>query len=205
MKKPKTSWFYSEKVKEHFFKPKNFIKTKAEIAKFKADGIGMVGSPACGDMMKLWIKVDKKKETIKDIKWQTFGCASAIATTSVLSEMAKGMKLEDARKITPKEIVDKLAGIPAVKYHCSVLGDKALREAINDYFRKTNQFGRILTDSPIVDERLKITERDIENAVIEGAKTLKEVQQKTKVGVENKFIRKKVEDLIKIYIKKHGV
>ena len=204
-KKPKTAWFYSDKVKEHFFKPKNFIKTKAEIAKFKADGIGMVGSPACGDMMKMWIKVDKKKETIKDIRWQTFGCASAIATTSVLSEMAKGMKLEEARNITPKEIVDKLAGIPAVKFHCSVLGDKALREAINDYFRKTNQFSRIITDSSIVDDKLKITERDIENAVIEGAKTLKEVQQKTKVGIENSSIKKRVEELIKLYRKKHGV
>jgi len=198
-------WFYSEKVKEHFFKPKNFIKTKAEIVKFKADGVGMVGSPQCGDMMKMWIKVDKKNEKIKDIRWQTFGCASAIATTSVLSEMAKGMKLEDARKITPKEIVDKLAGIPAVKYHCSVLGDKALREAINDYLRKTKQYGRVVTDSPIVDEKLKITERDIENAVIEGAKTLREVQQKTKIGVENKTILKRVEELIKIYRKKHGV
>jgi len=205
MKKVKTSWFYSEEVKHHFFKPKNFIKTKEEIKKFKADGVGMVGSPACGDMMKMWIKVDAKKEIIKDIKWQTFGCASAIATTSVLSEIAKGMKLEDARKITPKEIVDKLAGIPAVKFHCSVLGDKALRESVNDYFRKTKQFGRIITDSPIVDEKLKITERDIENAVIEGAKTLKEVQQKTKIGIDNKIILKKVEELIKQYRKKHGV
>ena len=159
----------------------------------------------CGDMMKMWIKVDKKKESIKDVKWQTFGCASAIATTSVLSEMAKGMKLEDARKITPKEIVDKLAGIPAVKYHCSVLGDKALREAINDYFRKTGQYDRVVTDSPIIDNKLKITERDIENSVIEGAKTLKEVQQKTKVGIENKNIRQRVEELIKEYRKKHGV
>ena len=198
-------WFYSEKVKEHFFKPKNFIKTKVEIAKFKADGVGMVGSPACGDMMKMWIKVDKKNEKIKDIRWQTFGCASAIATTSVLSEIAKGMKLEEARKITPKEIVDKLAGIPAVKYHCSVLGDKALREAINDYFRKTKQFAKVVTDSPIVDDKLKITERDIENAVLEGAKNLKEVQQKTKIGIENKAIIKKVEELIKTYRKKHGI
>ncbi|MBW3023281.1 iron-sulfur cluster assembly scaffold protein [Candidatus Woesearchaeota archaeon] len=197
------AWFYSEEVKEHFFKPKNFIKTDAEIKKFKADGVGMVGSPACGDMMKMWIKVDKEKEVITDIRWQTFGCASAIATTSVLSELAKGMKLEEARKITPKEIVDKLEGIPAVKFHCSVLGDKALREAINDYFRKTEQYDRVITDSPVVDEKLKITERDIENAVIEGAKTLKEVQQKTKVGIESKKVEDKVKELLEKYKKKH--
>ncbi|MEM4337033.1 MAG: iron-sulfur cluster assembly scaffold protein [Candidatus Woesearchaeota archaeon] len=204
-KKEKTTWFYSEKVKKHFFNPKNFIRTEEEIKNFKADGVGMVGSPACGDMMKMWIKVDKKKETIKDVKWQTFGCASAIATTSVLSEIVKGMPLEEARKITPKEIVDKLAGVPAVKYHCSVLGDKALREAINDYFKRTKQYERVITDSPIIDNTLKITERDIENAVIEGAKTLREVQHKTKIGISNKKIKTKVEKLIQQYRKKHGV
>jgi len=205
MKKSKQKWFYSEQVKEHFFNPKNIFRSKAEIAKFKADGVGMVGNPACGDMMKMWIKVDRKKGTIKECKYQTFGCASAIATTSVLSEMVKGMKLEDAFNITPKQIVEKLGGLPQVKYHCSVLGDRALREAINDYYRKTDQLEKIVTDSPIVDETLKITERDIENAVIEGAKTLEEVQQKTKVGVENKKVLPKVRELIKKFKEKHGI
>lgn len=202
--KTKQKWFYSEQVKEHFFNPKNIFRSKAEIDKFKADGIGMVGNPRCGDMMKMWIKVDKKMQTIKECKYQTFGCASAIATTSVLSEMVKGMKLDDAFKITPKEIVEKLGGLPQIKYHCSVLGDRALREAINDYYRKTNQIEKIVTDSPVVDEALKITERDIENAVIEGARTLREVQEKTKVGVENKNVLPRVEELIKKFKERHG-
>jgi len=203
MKKQK--WFYSEKVREHFFHPKNIFRSKKEIERFKADGVGMVGNPACGDIMKMWIKVDKKKQTIKECKYQTFGCASAIATTSVLSEMVKGMKLDDAFRITPKDIVEKLGGLPKLKYHCSVLGDRALREAINDYYRKTNQLEKIVTDSPIVDETLKITERDIENAVIEGAKTLEEVQEKTKVGISNKKVIPRVKELIKKFKEKHGI
>jgi len=203
--KKTNKWFYSEKVREHFFNPKNIFKSQEEAKKYKADGIGMVGSPACGDMMKMWIKIDRKKGTITDCKYQTFGCASAIATTSVLSEMVKGMKIEDAFRITPKEIVEKLGGLPQVKYHCSVLGDRALREAINDYYRKTDQIEKIATDSPIVDETLRITERDIENAILEGARTLKQVQEKTKVGAENKKIIPKVEGLIKKFKEKHGI
>ncbi len=198
-------WFYSEKVKEHFFNPKNIFKSQEEAKNYEADGVGMVGNPKCGDMMKMWIKVDKETETITECRYQTFGCASAIATTSVLSEMVVGKKLEDAMKITPKEIVDELGGLPSVKFHCSVLGDKALREAINDYYRKTGQIGKIVTDSPIVDETIKITERDIENAVIEGAKTLEEVQQKTKVGMTNESIIPKVKELIEKFKEKHRI
>lgn len=138
-------WFYSPKVKEHFFKPKNILRYK-EVLKYKADGVGVVGSPACGDVMSMWIKVDKKNDRIKECKWQCFGCASAIATTSILSTMVKGMKLNKAVKITPMNIVNKLGGLPANKIHCSVLGDKALRTAINDYFRKTNQLKRIVKE-----------------------------------------------------------
>jgi NifU-like protein involved in Fe-S cluster formation len=205
MKKENNKWFYSAKVKEHFFNPKNIFKSQEEAKKYKADGIGMVGNPKCGDMMKMWIKVDKKTQKIKECKYQTFGCASAIATTSVLSEMVKGKKLDDAVRISPKDIVDKLGGLPQIKFHCSVLGDKALREAINDYYRKTDQIEKIITDSPIVDETIKITERDIENAVIDGARNLKQVQEKTKVGLTNPKILPKVEDLIKKFKEKHGL
>ncbi len=204
MKKTKQKWFYSEQVKEHFFNPKNIFKSQEEAKKYKADGIGMVGNPKCGDMMKMWIKVDKKTQTIKECRYQTFGCASAIATTSVLSEMVNGMKLDKAFRISPKEIVDKLGGLPQIKFHCSVLGDKALRAAINDYYRKTDQIEKIVTDSPVVDETLKITENDIENAVIEGARTLKDVQARTKVGVNNKKILPKIEGLIEKFKEKHG-
>ena len=199
----KNKWFYSEEVKEHFFNPKNILKSKEEAEKFKADGIGMVGNPKCGDMMKMWIKIKDNK--IIDCKYQTFGCASAIATTSVLSQMVIGMTLDDAMKITPKEIVEKLGGLPSVKFHCSVLGDKALREAINDYYRKTDQIEKIVTDSPIVDDSIKITERDIENAVIEGARNFKEVQTKTKIGLTNEKIIPKVKELIEKFKEKHGL
>jgi NifU-like protein involved in Fe-S cluster formation len=132
MKNNKCEWFYSEKVKEHFFHPKN-IMTDSQIKKYKADGVGTVGSSACGDVMRMWIKVDKKNSKIKECKWQCFGCASAIATTSILSQMVRGLSLEKAKKITPMDIVKKLGGLPSQKIHCSVLGDQALRAAIKDY------------------------------------------------------------------------
>jgi len=127
------SWFYSKKVKDHFFSPKKFLK---DGEKFKADGVGTVGSPACGDMMKFWIKIDKKENKIKDCRWRTFGCASAIASTSALAEMITedgGMKIEKALKIKPQDIINRLNGLPAIKVHCSILGDQALRAAIEDY------------------------------------------------------------------------
>lgn len=128
------NWVYSETVKEHFFNPQNILKDKP--CEYEADGVGYVGSPACGDMMKMWIKVDKKGKKIEECKWQTFGCASAIASTSILSVMVTengGMDLDDALKIIPKDICERLGGLPERKIHCSVLGDQALREAINDY------------------------------------------------------------------------
>jgi NifU-like protein involved in Fe-S cluster formation len=136
--KDDTPWLYSEKVKDHFFNPRNLM-TNEEEKNYKADGVGMVGSPVCGDMMKVWIKVDKKTKRIKECKWRTFGCASAIASTSVMSEMVTkngGLTLEEAKKITANDILKELGGLPANKIHCSVLGDQALRAAINDYLKK---------------------------------------------------------------------
>jgi len=129
----KEKWFYSKTVKEHFFNPKNVLKTEKDVRAFekKADAVGQVGSPVCGDVMKVWIVVKDGK--IADCKWQTFGCASAIASTSIMSEMVKGMKLEDAMKIRPQDIVKRLGGLPEQKIHCSVLGDQALRAAIKNY------------------------------------------------------------------------
>lgn len=127
-------WFYSEKVKDHFFNPRNICKCEDHLKEFQADGVGEVGSPVCGDVMKMWIKVKDNK--IVDCKWKTFGCASAIASTSMLSVMAIGKTLEEAEKITPKDILNELGGLPAKKVHCSVLGDKALRAAIKNYREK---------------------------------------------------------------------
>ena len=201
------SWIYSDKVKEHFFSPKNFLQTGEE-NKFDFNGIGMVGSPACGDMMKFWVKIDPKTDRIKICKWQTFGCASAIASTSMLSVIVTekgGMKIDDAMKIKPQDILKRLGGLPSNKIHCSVLGDKALRAAINDYFRKTGQYDRITTDgSKIVDEKLKITERDIEQAVIDGAKTMEDLQAMLKIGAEDQSCLPEAEQLLRFYRDKHG-
>ena len=131
---------YTDELMDHFSSPRNILKTTEE--EYQADGIGEVGNPQCGDMMKVWIKVDKEKDRIVDLKWKTFGCASAIGSTSVMSEMVvenDGMKVDDALKLTPQNIMDRVGGLPSIKIHCSVLGDKALRAAINDYLKKTDQ------------------------------------------------------------------
>jgi len=138
------SWFYSETVKDHFFNPRNIFKTEKELKEFKkkASGKGTVGSPVCGDVMEMWIVVDSKTNKIKECRWRTFGCASAIASTSMLSEMVTengGMTLKDAEKITPKEIMERLGGLPPKKIHCSVLGDRALRAAIKNYIERKNE------------------------------------------------------------------
>jgi len=125
------SWIYSETVKEHFLNPKNFL--MGDEKEFKCDAVGLVGNPICGDQMKMFIVVDKKNDRIKDVKWKTYGCASAIASTSALSELAKGRKLDEALKISPEEIAEYLGGLPAHKFHCSVLGHEALRDAIEKY------------------------------------------------------------------------
>ncbi|HEY4494751.1 MAG TPA: iron-sulfur cluster assembly scaffold protein, partial [Candidatus Paceibacterota bacterium] len=120
-------------VKDHFFHPRNILLDDKE---YVADGIGIVGSPACGDMMVVWIKVDEKEKKIIECKWRTFGCASAIASTSMMSLMATengGMSFSRAKRLTPESIIDRLGGLPDRKYHCSVLGHQALREAIEDY------------------------------------------------------------------------
>lgn len=120
---------YSKCVEDHFFHPRNVMTDDLKEENF--DAVGEVGSPACGDVMKIWIKVKNGK--ISDLKWKTFGCASAIAATSILSEMAIGMTLDEAYKITPKMIVDQLGGLPRRKIHCSILGDQALRKAIDNW------------------------------------------------------------------------
>ena len=122
---------YTEKVKEHFFHPKNVGEIK------DADGVGTVGNPTCGDVMAIYIKV--KDEKIIDIKFKTFGCTAAIATSSVLTEMAKGKKLEEALKITRDDVAKELGGLPAIKMHCSNLAADALREAIKDYRSKNKR------------------------------------------------------------------
>ncbi|KKQ39728.1 MAG: Nitrogen-fixing NifU domain protein [Candidatus Magasanikbacteria bacterium GW2011_GWA2_37_8] len=201
-----SGWLYSDIVKDHFFNPRNFMQYGEE-EKFKHNGMGRVGSPACGDEMVLWIWVDKKTEKITDCRWRTFGCGSAIASTSVLSEMIienGGMKIEEALKIKPQDILARLGGLPDRKVHCSVLGDKALQAAINDYFRQTGQHDRIVTaGAKIIDKVLNITDHDIEEAVLEGAQTVEDLQKKLKVGVGDPEAIPQIEELIKFYMEKY--
>lgn len=199
-------WIYSDTVKEHFFSPQNLF-MPGEEENYQADGVGYVGSPACGDMMKMWIKVDKDTEKIKECKWQTFGCASAIASTSMLSVIVsenEGLTLDEAMKLRPQDILERLGGLPNRKIHCSVLGDKALRGAVNDYFKNSNQYDRIIVEgAKIIDKVLKVTDKDIEEAVLEGADTLEKVQARTKVGIGDPSCLPDVEQLIQFYKDKY--
>ncbi len=125
-------WVYSDIVKEHFLNPRNFL--MGDESKFDYDAVGLVGNPICGDQMKMFIKV--KDDKIADIRWKTYGCASAIASTSALSEIAKGKTLDEALKISAKDIDNFLGNLPKHKFHCSILGHDALKDAINNYRRK---------------------------------------------------------------------
>jgi nitrogen fixation NifU-like protein len=119
---------YSEKVMDHFTNPRNV----GEIP--NADGVGEEGNPVCGDMMTFYIKV--KDNRLEDVKFKTFGCGAAIAVSSMVSEMAKGKTLDEARKITPELVAKELEGLPKNKFHCSNLGAQALNKAIDDYMAK---------------------------------------------------------------------
>jgi nitrogen fixation NifU-like protein len=120
---------YSEKVMEHFRNPHNV----GEIA--DASGIGNVGNPVCGDIMRLYIKVDDK-EVITDAKFKTFGCGAAIATSSMVTDLVKGKTVQDALKVSNHAVAEALGGLPKIKMHCSVLAEQALKGAIDDYIAK---------------------------------------------------------------------
>ena len=122
---------YSEKVMEHFKNPRNM----GEIP--NADGVGTVGNPVCGDMMTIYIKV--KDNRLEDVKFKTFGCGAAIATSSMITELAKGKTLEETTKITRANVADALGGLPPIKMHCSNLAADALHAAIEDYYKKQKE------------------------------------------------------------------
>lgn len=119
---------YSEKVMDHFTNPRNV----GEIP--DADGVGEVGNAKCGDIMKMYLKIDSG--VITDVKFKTFGCGAAVATSSIATEMIKGKPLEEALKLTNKAVVEALDGLPAVKLHCSVLAEQAIKSALSDYYKK---------------------------------------------------------------------
>lgn len=127
---------YSKEVMEHFQHPHNMGEIK------NPDGVGTVGNPTCGDVMKIFIKVKKGndgKERLKDIKVQTYGCVAALATSSMITDLAMGKTLEEALKISNKDIADALKGLPPIKMHCSVLAADALHRAIQDYRKKSRK------------------------------------------------------------------
>lgn len=119
---------YSEKVLDHFANPRNV----GEIE--NADGVGEVGNAKCGDIMKMYLKIDNG--IITDVKFKTFGCGAAIATSSMATELIKGKPIEDALKLTNKAVVEALDGLPAVKIHCSVLAEEAIKTALADYYKR---------------------------------------------------------------------
>lgn len=121
---------YSEKVMDHFRNPRNVGEMP------DADGIGEVGNAKCGDIMRMYIKVDKDTQVITDVKFMTFGCGSAIATSSIATEMIKGQSISKALELSNKAVVEALGGLPAHKIHCSVLAEEAVKAAVKDYYDK---------------------------------------------------------------------
>lgn len=194
-------WVYTGKVKEHFMNPRNILEDEKG---YKEDGRGLVGNIKCGDQMLMFIKVDKDKGIITDCKWKTYGCASAIASTSILSEMVKGMKLDDAYRLSPKDITKELGGLPEHKIHCSVLGDKALRSAIDDYYMRNGMADKIKKEKArIICQCMNITDLEIEHAVLEGARTYLELQERTKIGTVCGQCKDESIRLLEEYKKKH--
>jgi NifU-like protein len=165
-------WEYTDKVKDHFLNPRNAGEVE------NPDGVAMVGSVACGDALKLTFKLDANRR-IKEAKFQTFGCASAIAAASALTEMIKGMTLEEAEKVTNQDIAGYLGGLPREKMHCSVLGRQALEQAIRHYKGVAEKE----TEGEIICECFGVTDREIERAIRENNLTsVEEVTNYTKAG-----------------------
>ncbi|MDD5170600.1 MAG: Fe-S cluster assembly protein NifU [Syntrophales bacterium] len=165
-------WEYTDKVKEHFLNPRNVGEVE------NPDGSAEVGSIACGDALKFTFKLDENKR-IKDARFKTFGCASAIASSSALTEMVKGMTVDEALKITNQDIAEYLGGLPQEKMHCSVMGKEALEKAIENY-RGTP----VKEDGArIICECFGVTDREIERAIRENnLTTVEEVTNYTKAG-----------------------
>ena len=190
------NWAYTENVKDHFMNPRNILDDEAA---FAPDGRGEVGNIKCGDQMLVVIKVVDGK--IADCKWKTYGCASAIASTSMLSEMVKGMPLDEAYAVRPADITARLGGLPEHKIHCSVLGDKALRAAIDQYLDKRGRAGEFKgEDAVVICTCLNITDKDIETAVKAGARDWHQLQEATKIGTVCGGCKVKAEELLHEFV-----
>jgi NifU-like protein len=165
-------WEYTDKVKDHFLNPRNVGVIE------DADGTGEVGSLSCGDALTLYFKLDEN-DKIKDAKFQTFGCASAIASSSALTEMVKGLTLEEAKKITNEDIAEYLGGLPKEKMHCSVMGRDALEKAITCHLGEPEK----VVEGEIVCECFGVTDLEIKRVVKENhLSTIEEVTDYVKAG-----------------------
>ncbi|MGD2269058.1 MAG: Fe-S cluster assembly protein NifU [Desulfobacterales bacterium] len=179
-------WEYTDKVKDHFLNPRNVGVIE------DADGVGEVGSLACGDALKLTFKLDENKR-IADVKFQTFGCASAIASSSALTEILKGLTLKEAENITNDDIANYLGDLPKEKMHCSVMGREALQEAIANYRGEKEK----KAEGEIVCECFGVTDRQIEQVVRENKlTTIEDVTDYVKAGGGCGNCHEKIQEII---------
>ena len=182
-------WEYTGKVKDHFLNPRNVGVVE------NADGIGEVGSLACGDALKLSFKLGPDKK-IEDVKFQTFGCASAIASSSILTEMLKGMTLEEAEKVSNEDIAEALGGLPKEKMHCSVMGRDALEKAISHY--RGQEAKKV--DGEIVCECFGVTDKEIHRVVKEhNLSSIEDVTNYVKAGGGCQKCHGKIQEILDSY------
>ena len=167
-------WDYTDNVMDHFRNPRNVGKIE------DADGVGEVGSLACGDALKLMFKLGPDKR-IADAKFQTFGCASAIASSSALTEMIKGMNIEEAEQVTNQQIADYLGGLPDQKMHCSVMGREALEVAIENY--RTGKSSKVILEGEVICKCFGVTRKEIEHVIADNdLSTVEAVTNHCKAG-----------------------
>lgn len=185
-------WDYSEKVMDHYRNPRNVGKID------NADAVGEAGSLACGDSLKLYLKIDNG--IVTDAKFQTFGCGSAVASSSILTEMIIGKPLEEVRKISNQDIAEQLDGLPPEKMHCSVMGHEALEDALKNYFDEEIEFNLLESENKIICQCFNVSEHQILDAVKSAnLKTVEDVTNYTKAGGACGRCRSAIKNIIDEY------